>query len=156
MCLFFALKLCPFILRRLNEFSDHFSLFVEMALPLPLGTALSQPLLPATSSSSSSELAHSQTSSFSTGSNLLPNSSANVYRNLMVSNSTNQERSSTTTNTMQSIIGLAPGQLQNPTSTTNHHNLSTNTNNPLSVGGNPNSLVVGGRSSTNHMAGNHI
>ena len=129
---------------------------MEMALPLPFGTALRQPLLPITTSSSSSERAHSQMSSFATGSNLLPNSSANVFRNLnCFSNSTNQERLPTI-GSMQSIIGLAPGQLQNPSSTTNHHNLSTNTNNHLSsVGGNPNSLVVGGRSSTNHMTGNH-
>ena len=132
-----------------------------MAIPLPLGTASSRPLLPATSSSSSSELSHSQLSSLSNapGGNFLPNSSANVFRNLMASNSTIQERSSNTTNTissMQSMMGLAPGQLQNPASTTNHLNLSTNTNNHLSLGGNPNSLSVGGRSSTNHMTGNII
>ena len=69
----------------------------------------------------------------------------------------NPEQSSTTTKTiscMQSMTGLAPGQLQNLTSTTKHHNLSTNIKNHLSVGSTPHSLVVSGRSSTNHMAGN--
>ena len=128
-------------------FSDHFALFVEMAMPMPLGTALSKPLLPAPPS----ELAQPHLSSFNTG-NHIPSSNTNNFRNMMSANL--QERSlNTTNNSIQSMMGLPAGPLQNPPVTTNHPNISTNTHLNSEGGGSLNSLAVGGRNSNNHMTG---
>ena len=56
---------------------------------------------------------------------------------------------------MQLMLGLAPAQLENHPSTNNPRNLRTK-NNHMYVGGNPNSQMVGGRSSTNHTEGKSI
>ena len=143
---------------------DHFSLFVEMAIPLPLGSALSKPLPPSTHPSELAlpHLSSQPVTTTATSGTILPNSSANSFRGLIGSN--NHERSthgntSTTSSNMNSIHSMM-GLSNHPASTTvnNHHsNISTtNSGNHLIVGGgNPNSLAVGGRSSGNHMAGKY-
>ena len=126
-------------------------------MPLPLGTALSQPLLPATAILPSQLVQSHQLSKLSSS------NPTHNFRNITVGN---QERGSsftqqqpTSTGNFQSMMGLAPGPLP-PPSTSNHLNISTNniSNNHFSAvgsGGNLNSLVVGGRSSANHPAGNN-
>ena len=132
-----------------------------MALPMPLGTALSQPLLPATPS----DLVQPHLSSLQSNnnsSNFLPNS--NSLRSLISANTGNHERSFTnptsTHGSIQSMIQgfTTSGPLPNPQSPTSHLNINSSTSNShLSAGvvggGNPNSLAVVGSRSSNHLTG---
>ena len=119
-------------------------------MPLPLGTALSQPLLPATAAS---QLVQPQLSSLST-SNPIQNSFRHTVGGIPERTALSCTQPTSTSN-IQSIMGLTPGPLQ-PPSTSNHLNISTNNSSHFSAigGGNLNSLAVGGRSSANHPAGN--
>ena len=147
---------------------DHFSLFVEMAIPLPLGSALSKPLQPSTHHSDLAlpHLSSMPVTTTATGNTFLPNSSANNFRSLMGgsnSSSSSHDRSShgntnttnTSINNIHSIMGLTSNHPASTTVNNHHSNISTtNSGNHLIVGGgNPNSLAVGGRSTGNHMAG---
>ena len=139
-----------------------------MAIPLPLGSALSKPLQPSTHHSDLAlpHLSSMPVTTTATGNTFLPNSSANNFRSLMGgsnSSSSIHERSShgntnttnTSINNIHSMMGLTSNHPASTTVNNHHSNISTtNSGNHLIVGGgNPNSLAVGGRSSGNHMAG---
>ena len=123
-------------------------------MPLPLGTALSHPLTPATAAH---QLVQQQSHHPSAG-NTIQNTASN-FRYIDTAASSQESALSCTTTTpgnIQSMLGITPGynsQQQQPSA--NHLNIvNSSTNNNFSGGGNINSLAVGGRSSANHPAGN--
>ena len=105
-------------------------------MPLPLGTALSQPLLPVAAAQAVQQ-AHP-----SSVNNAIQSSNFHTAGQHSVS-----QQHHPIGGNIQSIIGLAPGSLQHPPNHLNNITSTSNSNLFNAVGGNLNSLS--GRSSTN-------